>query len=93
MTALEKAVEAAANASVSFAHLGKDESQRIARAVLMAVREPGDAAIRQGCVQIEDNDGLQEGDSRWTDGYAYFIPVAERSFAAMIDAILNEPQP
>lgn len=64
----------------------------LARAVLMAVREPGTKAVRAGCVEIENAEELETDDPRWGDGYDIWIPSAEKAFAAMIDAILGETE-
>ena len=50
-----------------------------ARAVLMAVREPG----REECYAVADRVG---------DGYSPYEPVPTVFFTAMIDAILNDGQ-
>lgn len=66
---------------------GRVDWDDIARAVLMAVREPGEAAVMAGSREIED---AEMGPEPWTGPYDIWKPAARTSFTAMIDAILAD---
>lgn len=59
----------------------------IARAALLAMREPDSETVLVGCKEIEDAD---MGPEPWIGPYDIWIPAARQSFTAMIDAILKE---
>lgn len=98
MTALERAARAAYDCEhgLDTAHYtgfdahfenGKIWWMETVRAVLMSVREPGEAAVMAGCKEIED---AEMGPEPWTGPYDIWKPAARLSFTAMIDAILND---
>lgn len=64
--------------------LGEEGLLRLARAVLEAIREPSEALVQEGCYAR----ARVPPDRPDTNGAA-----VARTFAAMIDAILNEKTP
>lgn len=90
---LAVATEAMSGGAVGFSH-DLETSERIARAAILALREPTEAMLRAAFVAMNETPGgtwKQMKAEGVTPRRLFDIKMAPR-FRAMIDAILDEPQ-